>query len=49
MKTFDYDDIQLVPNKCVIKSRKEADTSVKFGPHTFKIPCCTCKYGERHR
>ncbi len=38
MKTFDYDDIQLVPNKCVIKSRKEADTSVNFGPHTFKIP-----------
>lgn len=38
MKTFDYDDIQLVPNKCVIKSRKEADTSVKFGPRTFKIP-----------
>ena len=38
MKTFDYDDIQLVPNKCVIKSRKDADTSVKFGPHTFKIP-----------
>ncbi|MCD7113000.1 GMP reductase [Limosilactobacillus agrestis] len=38
MKTFDYDDIQLVPNKCVIKSRKEADTSIKFGPHTFKIP-----------
>ncbi len=38
MKTFDYDDIQLVPNKCVIKSRKEADTSVKFGPHIFKIP-----------
>ena len=38
MRTFDYDDIQLVPNKCVIKSRKEADTSIKFGPHTFKIP-----------
>ncbi|MBA2914329.1 GMP reductase [Limosilactobacillus frumenti] len=38
MKTFDYDDIQLVPNKCVIKSRKEADTSIEFGPHRFKIP-----------
>lgn len=36
--TFDYDDIQLVPNKCIIKSRKEADTHVKFGPRTFKIP-----------
>ena len=38
METFDYDDIQLVPNKCIIKSRSEADTSVKFGPKTFKIP-----------
>lgn len=38
MKTFDYDDIQLVPNKCIIKSRKEADTSVQFGPRRFKIP-----------
>ena len=38
METFDYDDIQLVPNKCIIKSRSEADTSVNFGPKTFKIP-----------
>lgn len=38
METFDYDDIQLIPNKCIIKSRKDADTSVKFGPKTFKIP-----------
>lgn len=38
MRTFDYDDVQLVPNKCVIKSRKEADTSVQFGPKRFKIP-----------
>ena len=38
METFDYDDIQLVTNKCIIKSRSEADTSVKFGPKTFKIP-----------
>lgn len=38
MGAFDYNDIQLVPNKCIIKSRKEADTSVKFGNRTFKIP-----------
>ncbi|GEP19220.1 GMP reductase [Pediococcus argentinicus] len=38
MSVFDYDDIQLVPNKCVIESRSEADTSIKFGPMTFKIP-----------
>lgn len=38
MEAFDYNDIQLVPNKCIIKSRKEADTFVKFGNRTFKIP-----------
>lgn len=35
---FDYEDIQLVPNKCIINSRKEADTSVKLGKFTFKLP-----------
>lgn len=38
MQTFDFDDVQLVPNECIIKSRKEADTSVQFGPRRFKIP-----------
>ncbi|WEV36942.1 GMP reductase [Lactobacillus sp. ESL0677] len=38
MEAFDYDDIQLVPNKGIIKSRHDADTSVKFGSRTFKIP-----------
>lgn len=38
MEVFDYDDIQLIPNKNIIKSRRDADTSVKFGPMTFKIP-----------
>lgn len=38
MEAFDYNDIQLVPNKCIIKSRKEADTSINFGNRTFKIP-----------
>ncbi|WP_317695061.1 GMP reductase [Xylocopilactobacillus apis] len=37
-EVFDYEDIQLVPNKCIIESRSEADTSVKFGSRTFKIP-----------
>ncbi len=37
-EVFDYEDIQLVPNKCIINSRSEADTSIKFGPKTFKIP-----------
>ncbi|WP_374286348.1 GMP reductase [Lactococcus sp.] len=35
---FDYEDIQLVPNKCVINSRQEADTSVMLGKYRFKIP-----------
>jgi GMP reductase len=38
MDTFDYDDIQLIPNKCIIKSRHDADTSIQFGPHRFNIP-----------
>jgi GMP reductase len=38
MDAFDYDDIQLIPNKGIIKSRHDADTSVKFGNRTFKIP-----------
>ncbi|MGT2925059.1 GMP reductase [Streptococcus caviae] len=35
---FDYEDIQLVPNKCIIDSRSEADTTVTFGSHRFKLP-----------
>lgn len=35
---FDYEDIQLIPTKCIVKSRSECDTSVKFGKHTFKMP-----------
>ncbi|WP_172188615.1 GMP reductase [Lentilactobacillus kribbianus] len=35
---FDYDDIQLIPNKGILKSRSEADTSIEFGPRTFKLP-----------
>ncbi|GFZ26460.1 GMP reductase [Lactobacillus corticis] len=38
MEAFDYDDIQLVPSKGIIKSRRDADTSIKFGSRTFKIP-----------
>lgn len=35
---FDYEDVQLIPNKCILESRSEADTSVSFGPRTFRIP-----------
>ena len=35
---FDYEDIQLIPNKCIVDSRSECDTSIEFGNHTFKLP-----------
>ncbi|MFC4386216.1 GMP reductase [Gracilibacillus marinus] len=35
---FDYEDIQLVPNKCIVNSRAECDTSVTLGNYTFKLP-----------
>lgn len=38
MKIFDYEDVQLIPNKCIVESRSECDTNVKFGPKTFKLP-----------
>ena len=38
MPVFDYEDIQLIPNKCIINSRSEADTSVVLGKYRFKLP-----------
>ena len=38
MKVFDYEDIQLIPNKCIVNSRSECDTSVTLGKHTFRMP-----------
>lgn len=38
MQVFDYEDIQLIPNKCIVDSRSECDTSVTLGKHTFKMP-----------
>ncbi|MEX5936625.1 GMP reductase [Mammaliicoccus sciuri] len=38
MKIFDYEDVQLIPNKCIVESRSECDTTLKFGPKTFKLP-----------
>lgn len=35
---FDYEDIQLIPAKCVVKSRSECDTTVSLGGYTFKMP-----------
>lgn len=38
MQIFDYEDIQLIPNKCIVDSRSACDTSIEFGGRTFKIP-----------
>ncbi|WP_010649840.1 GMP reductase [Oceanobacillus massiliensis] len=35
---FDYEDIQLIPAKCVVDSRSECDTTVSFGGREFKLP-----------
>ena len=38
LNAFDYEDIQLIPNKCIVNSRSECDTTVNLGKHTFKLP-----------
>lgn len=38
MKVFDYEDIQLIPNKCIVDSRSQCDTSVVLGEHRFRMP-----------
>lgn len=35
---FDYEDVQLIPNKCIVNSRSECDTTIQLGKHTFKLP-----------
>ena len=38
MKIFDYEDVQLLPRKGVVKSRSECDTSAWLGKFKFKLP-----------
>ncbi|GAB6092958.1 GMP reductase [Furfurilactobacillus curtus] len=38
MEIFDYEDVQLIPNKCLIDSRSQADPTTTFGGHHFKLP-----------
>ncbi len=38
MRVFDYEDVLLIPAKAIVKSRKECDTTIKFGPRTFDLP-----------
>ncbi|RKQ32654.1 GMP reductase [Oceanobacillus halophilus] len=35
---FDYEDIQLIPAKCVVNSRSECDTTVTLGGRSFRLP-----------
>jgi GMP reductase len=37
-QSYDYEHINLIPRMCIVDSRNECDTSVKFGNHTFKMP-----------
>lgn len=38
MRIFDYEDIQLIPNKCIVESRSECSTLSKLGNREFRIP-----------
>ncbi|MGY3724367.1 GMP reductase [Granulicatella balaenopterae] len=38
VKVFDYEDIQLIPNKCIVTSRSQCDTTVTLGKHSFRLP-----------
>lgn len=38
MEVFDFEDVQLIPNKSIVQSRSECDTTVEFGSRQFKIP-----------
>jgi GMP reductase len=37
-REYNYSDIYLIPNKCVVDSRSECDTSVLFGKRRFDVP-----------
>lgn len=38
MEIFDYEDIQLIPRKCVVTSRSECDTQTTLGRYQFRLP-----------
>ena len=46
---FDYEDVQLIPNKCIVTSRSECDTHVKLGNRTFPLASSSCKYANYYR
>lgn len=38
MRKFDFEEINLLPQFCVVKSRSECDTSINFGGNEFRLP-----------
>ncbi|WP_127942780.1 GMP reductase [Mycoplasma sp. ATU-Cv-703] len=38
MKVFDFEDVQLLPKRCITNSRSECDPSVSFANYRFKLP-----------
>ncbi len=38
MEIFDYDNVLLLPRKCLVESRSECDASVELGGRRFRIP-----------
>lgn len=38
MEIFDYDNVLLLPRRCIVKSRRECDPSVTLGDHSFRLP-----------
>ncbi|MEY3664396.1 MAG: hypothetical protein RLZZ153_578 [Pseudomonadota bacterium] len=38
MEIFDYDNILLLPRRCVVDSRHECDPSLEFGGRSFRLP-----------
>ena len=38
LPSFDFEHMNLMPKKCIVKSRSECDTTTLFGKHTFRLP-----------
>lgn len=38
MRTFDYNDVNLIPKRCIVQSRSEIDVSTQLGPYRFNVP-----------
>lgn len=58
-REYNYSDVYLVPNKCIVNSRSECDTSIMLGKHKFIMPLIaanmksvvneeTCEFFSKH-